>query len=121
MALAPKRPCKKSGCSELTLSGYCEKHSTTDNLYKYDNHRGSATSRGYDADWRRVRLLALQRDKFICQHCLPRPVPAEEVHHEIPINTDPSRRLDLTNLTSLCKTCHSRITATQRPLRKVCL
>ncbi|WP_083836671.1 HNH endonuclease [Granulicella mallensis] len=58
---------------------------------------------------------------FLCQHCLPRPIPAEEVHHEIPVNTDPSRRLDLTNLNSLCKTCHSRITAMQHPLRKVCL
>ncbi|WP_172838120.1 HNH endonuclease signature motif containing protein [Terriglobus roseus] len=41
-----------------------------------------------------------------------RVTPATEVHHIIPIRTDPTKRLDRSNLMSLCKPCHSRITAT---------
>ena len=33
--------------------------------------------------------------------------PSEDVHHE---DEDPARRLDTTNLTCLCHSCHSRIT-----------
>ena len=113
MPNAPKRPCKKPGCKELTSSLYCTAHSVPANLYAYDQQRGTPASRGYDGDWKRVRTEALKRDKYLCQMCLPRPVPATEVHHDVPIAVDPSRRLDLTNLISLCKACHSRITATR--------
>jgi 5-methylcytosine-specific restriction protein A len=110
MPSAPSRPCSKPGCKELAYSRFCSEHSTPENLSPNDTHRGSSCARGYDAQWRKIRLSALERDKYLCQHCLPRPVEAIDVHHEVPITTDPSRRLDLTNLTSLCKLCHSKIT-----------
>lgn len=62
-----------------------------------------------------MRLEALERDKYLCQACLERGVltRATEVHHVIPIEIDPTRRLDLDNLVSLCKPDHSAITATR--------
>jgi 5-methylcytosine-specific restriction protein A len=111
------RPCKHAGCREIASDGrFCARHKVDPvALRPYDRWRGSPESRGYDADWRRVRKIALQRDRHLCQDCLAqkRLTPATEVHHEVPIDVDPSRRLDLTNLRSLCKPCHSAITATR--------
>jgi 5-methylcytosine-specific restriction protein A len=62
-----------------------------------------------------ARFPRITRLRRLCQDCLAqkRLTPATEVHHEVPIDVDPSRRLDLTNLRSLCKPCHSAITATR--------
>ena len=109
MPARPQRPCRHSGCAVLTADGHCEAHKTE--RYAYDRWRGSSAERGYDADWKRIRTEALKRDKYLCQHCLPRPVPATEVHHDVPIALDPSRRLDLHNLVSLCHACHMRTEA----------
>lgn len=58
--------------------------------------------------WRRIRLLALQRDHYLCQKCLARKkiTQATEVHHIIPLEEDPSLGLELSNLQSLCWNCH---------------
>ncbi len=117
MPVRARRPCKHSGCRDVTAEGrFCPKHSVDKAaLRPYDRWRGSPASRGYDADWRRVRLVALSRDSHLCQDCLTRKlaVRATEVHHLVPIEVDRTLRLVLTNLVSLCKPCHSRITATR--------
>lgn len=58
--------------------------------------------------WRRLRLLALQRDHYLCQMCLQkgRITKATEVHHVEPVAVCPARALDLSNLMSLCWDCH---------------
>ena len=71
--------------------------------------RASASQRGYDARWRRLRALALAMQP-LCAECLRHNLTtaATEVHH-----IDAKRRggLDvLENLESLCKSCHSRKT-----------
>lgn len=116
MPLRASRPCKHGGCRALAATGsrFCSAHANQPAATRpYDKWRGSPASRGYDADWRRVRKLALERDHHLCQDCLAagRLTPAAEVHHEVPIELDRSRRLDLTNLRCLCKPCHSAITA----------
>ena len=64
--------------------------------------------------WQRIRTLAWSRDKGLCQDCLKRGIirPAHEVHHikELtPDNIDDaSVSLNLDNLISLCKDCHSQ-------------
>ena len=60
-----------------------------------------------DMRWRRLRLTALQRDKYLCTECkrYGRTTPATMVHHINP--SDASRFLDLANLTSLCDACHN--------------
>lgn len=56
----------------------------------------------------------MKRDQMLCQDCLKkgRIVPAEEVHHIIPLQpeniTDPSITLNEENLVSLCRECHRR-------------
>lgn len=58
--------------------------------------------------WRRLRVLALQRDHYLCQACLrqKRITIATQVHHKIPIAEDASLALRLDNLESLCWDCH---------------
>jgi 5-methylcytosine-specific restriction enzyme A len=92
----------------------CPKHKV-ENSKAYNRARGSSTSRGYDADWERLRKVALKRDNYICQYCLQktgRIVLAEAVDHKIPFyGKSDSRRLDLDNLVSTCTSCHSSKTA----------
>lgn len=72
--------------------------------------------------WLAVRLLALERDQYICQECLRqyeqgkiiRPKRAEMVHHIKPRKLYPELELTLSNLESLCNTCHERMTPERR-------
>jgi 5-methylcytosine-specific restriction protein A len=115
MPYAPKRPCAYVGCPELVERGetHCDEHkqetSRGERLRK-----GSAWAQGYNTAWERVRQRALKRDNYVCQECLKnyRYVPAEHVDHVVPFHgkNDPLRLL-LSNLRSLCRSCHSRKTA----------
>ena len=60
------------------------------------------------AAWRKTRKMVLQRDHYLCQHCLAegRVTPATEVHHIKKLEDYPDLALDLSNLVSLCWTCH---------------
>ena len=60
--------------------------------------------------WRRLRLLALQRDHYLCQECLKhhRFTAATEVHHVLELEEHPELGLDLDNLVSLCWSCHEQ-------------
>ena len=115
MPYAPLKPCSfAGGCPELVAKGMCEKHQKQISA-GYNQARGSASKNGYDRDWEKVRLRALDRDGYLCQHCLKyddRLVPAKHVDHIKPFHgkNDPLR-LALSNLQSLCQPCHSRKTA----------
>lgn len=67
--------------------------------------------------WRNTRKLALQRDNFLCQHCLrkKRITPATEVHHKKELEDYPKLALDLDNLECLCWDCHE---ATKKKIKK---
>lgn len=70
--------------------------------------RKSSTKRGYDRQWRNVRLIKLQADP-LCEDCdrNDRSTEATEVHHIRKIKDAPELRLDLDNLMSLCTPCHA--------------
>ena len=55
--------------------------------------------------WRAMSRHVRQRDKYLCQGCLPRTVAARAVHHIVPI-ADGGERLKESNLISLCADCH---------------
>lgn len=80
----------------------------------YDQTRRSATARGYDAQWRRFRLVYLKRNP-LCRHCKQRGEvrSATEVDHIEPLRDAPHRKYDEENLQGLCKTCHSIKTAAE--------
>lgn len=66
--------------------------------------------------WRRVRVLALERDLYLCQDCLRQYLidptykvkNATMVHHIIPRKERPDLELCLDNLTSLCDQHHEQ-------------
>lgn len=62
-------------------------------------------------EWRNLRLEALQRDSYLCQECKKRGIvtPADTVHHIKPLRVDDSRALQLSNLETVCGSCHNRL------------
>jgi 5-methylcytosine-specific restriction endonuclease McrA len=66
--------------------------------------RPSASERGYDADWRRLRNAYLAEHRE-CQRCGE---PATMVDHKESIRANPARRLDPRNLEAMCFACHHR-------------
>lgn len=72
-----------------------------------DRNRGTSTQRGYDAVWRRLRLMHLRANP-LCVFCRAKglTVLATVGDHIVAIEDDPSRRLDPENIQSLCKPCH---------------
>lgn len=80
---------------------------------KKDSDKNGFNSRKFydSARWRRVRLVAMQRDHYQCQHCLHNDrmiTIATEVHHIQELKDYPEKGLDLDNLVSLCWKCHEK-------------
>lgn len=73
--------------------------------------RPTASSRGYDTTWQRLRLAVLA-DEPLCRRCRAegRVTGAEVVDHITPI-VDGGDRLDRANLQPLCVPCHAIKTA----------
>ncbi len=115
MPRRPPKACAQPGCNTLTLGAYCAKHAKQRQRAQ-DRQRGSREERGYDWAWRKLRLWHLKQHPLCadCEAC-GRVEPAVDVDHQVPIAVDPSRRLDPSNLSSLCRRCHNRKTAQQRP------
>jgi len=58
--------------------------------------------------WKALRQQALRRDGWKCVAC--KAVGRLEVDHILPVRTHPELAFDLTNLQTLCASCHSRKT-----------
>jgi len=120
---APLRPCREPGCPALVSGGSrCEAHAR-----RYDQRRGSAASRGYDARWAAHR--AGYFDKLIALDILPAcgarlpgaPLTTDsqcqadgrlitdrlERDHIKPHRGDAACFWDPLNLQLLCRSCHS--------------
>ena len=71
-------------------------------------HDGSKTTaeRGYGYAWKKLRLLILQRDAYLCQECYrhKKLTPATDVDHIKPKSAGGTDDPD--NLQSLCRSCH---------------
>jgi 5-methylcytosine-specific restriction protein A len=101
--LAPLKPCLNPGCSELVAGSRCPKHAKS-----AERHRGNSAERGYDSDWKRIRLRVLKRDLYTCRiriHC--NGARATEVDHIRPIGVFPEGRLQMSNLQAACKPCNA--------------
>ncbi len=70
----------------------------------------------YGPNWPEMRLRARRRDRFTCQHCGVHESQTgreHDVHHRIPFRRfGPGEYLqanDLSNLVTLCRSCHARV------------
>lgn len=102
-----RRPCLATGCPELVENGnYCDRHRAR---LAAEDGRLSASQRGYDVVWRRLRRMHLAEHP-LCVHCKQegRVTVATEVDHIQPLADGGTNDSD--NLQSLCKSCHSRKT-----------
>ena len=110
MPKKPKKPCSFPGCPKLTDGRYCEEHEKVmnDRYNKYERPYDSSVR--YGSEWRKIRNRYIKAHP-LCEECLAngKITPATEVHHILPVNHGGSN--DETNLKSLCKPCHSKITA----------
>ncbi len=82
---------------------------------RYDRDRGSASARGYDRDWERLRDAHLTANP-LCVVCeaAGRLTAASVVDHIQSIRDRPDLRLDPANLRSMCKPHHDSRTATEQ-------
>ena len=112
MPKKPKSPCRYSGCAELTENPYCDKHTkfVTKHYNKYQ--RDPNTYKRYSNRWRRIRQPYI-KEHPVCELCERKNIlkTVEEVHHIIPLSKGGTHNDE--NLMSLCKSCHSKITATE--------
>lgn len=108
----PGTPCPHAGCPEITPPGeHCDEHRSEQ--WRRDD-RPSASERGYDRAWEKVRRAHLRMEP-LCRNCEERGrvEPASEVDHIVPLS-EGGARLDHDNLQSLCRPCHNRKTARER-------
>jgi len=74
-------------------------------LKHYDRHSAAVT---HSARWKALRALVKRRDGWKCVKCRARG--RLEVDHIKPVRTHPELSFDLTNLQTLCASCHSKKT-----------
>ncbi|OHV13000.1 HNH endonuclease [Kushneria phosphatilytica] len=105
MPSKPPRPCRAPGCGAKTAepNGYCESHAHM--ATGWNQRRRGRSGRG-GRPWRRKRESVLQRDRYLCQHCLRagRATPATEVDHITALAE--GGRDDESNLEAICSACH---------------
>lgn len=102
--------CAYPGCPAI-ISGsqYCSDHQAIHNVG--DQERLSASARGYDRRWRKIRLMYL-RAHPLCEDIYGLhtngPVASSEVDHIVPKRNGGTD--DEENLQALCHVCHSKKT-----------
>ena len=103
--------CNHPGCNEVTHARYCDKH-TREMSQRYNRYQRDRTAQTFyeSSQWRNLRRMKLN-DSPMCEECRRGGtlVKATMVDHIIPIRQG-GEKLDLTNLQSLCHSCHSRKT-----------
>lgn len=77
-----------------------------------DQKRPTAPQRGYDRDWRELRIKFKRAHPVCCAPACGRPT--QEIDHVVSVEDAPHLRLDWNNLRPFCKPCHSARTATEQ-------
>lgn len=111
------KPCAIRGCPYTTEFGkrYCDEHMQSQPRAprSHDERRESAARRGYDARWRRLRVMFLRAhplcaDPFGDHRRVGAVEVATDVDHIVPLSRGGTN--DSRNLQALCHSCHSRKT-----------
>lgn len=124
MGKRPKKPCAKIGCYNLVEYPrvYCEAHQEYEDRLKaskykeYDKQREDDTIWKFyrTREWYKFRQYILSRDNYLCQECLKenKLTKGNTVHHIVHVRDGLegwNRRLDETNVITICDSCHSKI------------
>lgn len=111
MPSKPVRPCSNLGCPTLTKERFCGSHKQK-YQQSYNQNRGSATKRGYDAEWRRGRAAFLMKNP-LCLHCSKQGLvmASTVVDHIVPHKGNFELFWDRGNWQPLCKSHHDSKTA----------
>ena len=111
----PNLPMRQCICGAI-VSGdcpECTKKRKKQWQQEYDRNRPSASKRGYNASWQRLRKAKLRKNPLCecddCQAGLKRVVAASLVHHIQSVESHPELRLKWDNLMSVSRKCHERI------------
>jgi 5-methylcytosine-specific restriction enzyme A len=102
--------CSYAGCRTLTKTGRCERHT----LARVGSRQFKEGKQFLNSSaWQRLRALKIQETPWceLCALTSPQPVPATDVDHIRPRHSHPRLKLEMSNLQSLCKSCHSKKTA----------
>lgn len=125
-----RKVCAQAGCKNITTSRNCPKcqakldlkakeHAKTRARKSQVNMSDSHKSFYGSAAWRNLRNKKLKLNP-LCEDCLDKGFLNEgkDIDHIVEIKDDWDRRLDLTNLRTLCRSCHMAKTAAVRKQRK---
>ncbi|PGC80400.1 HNH endonuclease [Bacillus toyonensis] len=116
MPSKPMKPCASPMCAALTRDKYCEKHQdkVQESARHYDKYIRNKSSRSFYNSrlWKGMRELMYRRDHGLCVQCRSKDIIqiGDVVDHIIPIRVEWSKRLEPTNLQTLCHACHNKKT-----------
>lgn len=109
MPYKPAKPCRHPGCPELTREIFCDKHRKEENKI-YNQYKRDELSRTFyrTKQWQDIRRIKLNNSPF-CEECMKngKVVLGKIVDHIVPIKQG-GAPYDLSNLQTLCWSCHSR-------------
>ncbi len=76
-------------------------------VFKVDIQRASASSRGYDRNWRNARIAYLRKNP-LCEKCKAEGVTKQalDIDHITPLS-EGGKRLSFDNMMALCRRCHN--------------
>jgi len=101
---SPMHPCNKPGCPELTYGRFCPDHKKQASI-NYEMTRETATARGYDTRWRKIRKLVLNANPMCqCADCNGTYLVANMVHHK---DNNPKNN-KRGNLQAMNMNCHNK-------------
>jgi 5-methylcytosine-specific restriction endonuclease McrA len=122
--------CAQAGCRTITTKRNCTTCQQKSDLKskEYAKKRARKSTRSLhksnrafygSSDWKALRIRKLKKDP-LCQMCLPKGFLKDgmDIDHIVEIKDDYSRRLDISNLQTLCRSCHMYKTNQERILRK---
>jgi 5-methylcytosine-specific restriction protein A len=120
VARSAPSPCAEHGCPTLVHKGSrCEAHAKRDYSHVQETEYRLKARKFYCSRPWTLLSKAYRRRHPLCQHCTAKGITkvADVSDHIVEISDDWSRRLDATNLQSLCNSCHGTKTNTEKQRR----